>query len=197
MGGQDSPIRSCVSRLLADTIDLNNAELHNKRVLFRVDVNVPLTADHQVADATKITSILPTLQLLLSKRARVVLCSHLGRPDQLTQSPDEMRADFSLAPVAGFLREQLGAVVFTGLTADCVGPSAARAVDALQPGQVCSKNELHAATPAQQDSQGCVCSCTQCLIELHGEADKHGCAQPQHDPGALCFNHACLGVACC
>jgi hypothetical protein len=195
--GQESPISSCVSSLLADSVDLNNAELHNKRVLFRVDVNVPLTADHRVADATKITSILPTLQLLLSKRARVVLCSHLGRPDPLTQSPNEMREEFSLAPVAGFLRDQLGADVFTGLTADCVGPAAVQAVDALQPGQVCVHICMH---PLQLSvwltTVKTVCSC------VWSSCKKMLTSMAVHNPsmlsGQLCFiMHASTAYVSC
>lgn len=133
---QRNSISSVSSLLASSSADLNNADLQNRRVLYRVDLNVPLTADHQVADATRITSILPTLQLLLSKRARVVLCSHLGRPDPTTQNLEQMHQDFSLAPVAAVLQAQLGAQVFTGRALDCVGPAAAEAVNALKPGQV-------------------------------------------------------------
>jgi hypothetical protein len=127
---------SAVARLLSSPVDLNNADLQGKRVLYRVDLNLPLTQDHQVADATRLTSILPTLQLLLAKGACVVLCSHLGRPDPATQSLEEMQKEFSLAPVAQLLQQQLAPGTFTGLVPDCIGPAATQAVAALQPGQV-------------------------------------------------------------
>jgi hypothetical protein len=111
---------SAVASLLSSSVDLNNAELQDKRVLYRVDLNLPLTPDHQVADATRLTRILPTLQLLLHKGARVIICSHLGRPDPSTQTLCEMRKEFSLAPVAQLLQQQLTPGSFTGLVADCI-----------------------------------------------------------------------------
>lgn len=125
------------------------SELRGKRVLYRVDLNLPLTLtasaaaaasqEHQlqVADATRLTSILPTLSLLLARGARVVLCSHLGRPDPATQTQQQMHQQYSLAPVAALLQQQLGDAAFVGLVADCVGAVAEQAVAALQPGQVC------------------------------------------------------------
>jgi phosphoglycerate kinase len=114
--------------------DLQSADFNSKRVLYRVDLNVPVIGG-RVADDARLRSILPTLQLLLQKGGRVVLCSHLGRPDPATQTAEEMR-EFSLAPVAELLQQQLGRDVFTGLAADCVGSAAEAAVAALQPGQV-------------------------------------------------------------
>jgi phosphoglycerate kinase len=129
---------STIHSLLSSLADLNNAELQGKRVLHRVDLNLPLTQDRQVAEATRLTRILPTLQLLLHKGACVILCSHLGRPDPTTQALDELRKEFSLAPVAQLLQQQLSSGTFTGLVADCIGPAAVEAVAALQPGQVWS-----------------------------------------------------------
>jgi phosphoglycerate kinase len=137
MSSRSAPVAS----LLASSVDLDNAELQGKRVLYRVDLNLPLTQDHQVAEATRLTRILPTLQLLLRKGASVILCSHLGRPDPTTQALDEMRKEFSLAPVAQLLQQQLTPGTFTGLAADCIGPAAVQAVAALQPGQVWSVSE--------------------------------------------------------
>jgi len=115
------------------SVDLAAVELHNKRVLYRVDLNVPV-CQGRVVDDTRLRSILPTLQLLLQKGARVVLCSHWGRPDHAS-SIEELQK-FSLAPAAQLLEQQLGPDVFTGLAADCVGSAAQAAVQQLQPGQV-------------------------------------------------------------
>lgn len=114
--------------------DLSSAVLQGKRVLYRVDLNVPV-ANGRVADDTRLRRILPTLQLLLQKGARVVLCSHLGRPDPASQALEVMQ-QFSLAPVAQLLEKQLGPSVFTGLAADSIGSAAGAAVQGLESGQV-------------------------------------------------------------
>lgn len=131
-------LSSIAAVLLQDSVDLTHVNLCNKRVLYRVDLNLPLTPDGAVADATRLDSILPTLDLLLSKGSRVVLCSHLGRPDPSSHTHEQMLQEFSLAPVAKLLQQHFTQPgIFTGLVPDCVGPAAAEAVAALKPGQVC------------------------------------------------------------
>lgn len=132
------------SVLLQPHLDLQQlSHLHSKRVLLRADLNLPLTTSGAVADATRLDSVLPTLQTLTAKGARVVLCSHLGRPDTAAASAqNSSQKDFSLAPVAALLAVRLPAGVFVGLVADCVGPVAADAVAALAPGQVCLLENL-------------------------------------------------------
>ncbi|MBI4493461.1 MAG: phosphoglycerate kinase, partial [Chloroflexi bacterium] len=100
-----------------------------KRVLVRVDFNVPLdSASGQVTDNTRIRAALPTIRYLQERGAKVVLMSHLGRPK------GRPTPTFSLLPVAGELSRLLGQpVVFAD---DCVGPPAEQVVQALQPGQV-------------------------------------------------------------
>jgi phosphoglycerate kinase len=82
--------------------DLPSGALKGARVLVRVDYNVPLNAEGTVADPIRIESTLPTLRFLLEAGARVLLVSHLGRPDG---APDPAG---SLAPVAGWLSKALG-----------------------------------------------------------------------------------------
>jgi phosphoglycerate kinase len=98
-----------------------------KRVLVRVDFNVPV-ANGLVTDDTRIVAALPTLRYLLQKRARLVLCSHLGRPKG---GPD---SKYSLKPV----RERLSRLLRQDVAwaDDCVGPEAERAAGALADGGV-------------------------------------------------------------
>jgi len=105
-----------------------DVDVRAKRVLVRVDFNVPLDPAGGVADDTRIVAALPTIRYLVERRARVVLASHLGRPKG---EPDPK---YSLAPVARRLGELLGTPV--ALAPDCAGPAAAAAVDGLKPGGV-------------------------------------------------------------
>lgn len=109
--------------------DLKPAELAGKRALVRVDFNVPLTEDGQVADDTRIRAAVPTIQTLLKAGARVVLCSHLGRPK------GKPEAKYSLAPVAPRLSQLLGKPVT--FVPHVVGAEAEAATKALTDGDVC------------------------------------------------------------
>lgn len=130
-----------IATLLSPAADLQAVAgtLHGRRVLFRADLNLPLALHGgSVTDASRLEAIKPTLALLLGAGARVVLCSHLGRPQPATQNLQQMRQHASLAPVAALLQDHLGADVFTGLVPDCIGAAAEAAVAALAPGQVCA-----------------------------------------------------------
>lgn len=107
---------------------LTAADVSGKRVLVRADFNVPLNDQGNITDDTRIRAALPTIQDLTGKGAKVVLCSHFGRPKG--KVVDEMR----LTPVAQRLSELLGQEVVK--CDDCVGPAVAEAVNGLQNGQV-------------------------------------------------------------
>jgi phosphoglycerate kinase len=107
---------------------ITQLDLYNKRVLFRFDFNVPLDAEGVIKDDTRIRRALPTIQYAIDKGARLVLCSHLGRPK------GDKKPELSLMPVAKKLSELLGREV--KFLNDCVGPDVEAAVDALKPGEV-------------------------------------------------------------
>ena len=107
---------------------VKDVEVRGKRVLVRVDFNVPLDEQGQITDDTRIRASLPTIEYLVKEGARVILASHLGRPK------GKVNPKYSLAPVARHLSEQLGQGV--QLAGDCVGDIAKDAVNKLQDGQV-------------------------------------------------------------
>jgi phosphoglycerate kinase len=115
------------SRLLDGVPTLADLTASGKRVFLRADLNVPLR-DGQVTDDLRVRSSIPTLERLLEQDARVVIASHLGRPDG---KPDPA---YSMAPVAERLAELLGRDV-TAAT-DVVGDDARAKAEALQPGEV-------------------------------------------------------------
>ena len=102
--------------------------VRGKRVLVRVDFNVPLDDERRIADDRRITESLRTITFLRKQGARIILASHFGRPGGIVK--DELRLD----PVADRLSELLGAPV-TKLQ-DCVGPEVERAVAAMKDGEV-------------------------------------------------------------
>jgi phosphoglycerate kinase len=106
---------------------ITDIDVKGKRVLVRVDYNVPIK-DDKVTDDTRIVAAMPTLNYLLENGAAVILFSHLGRPKN---GPDPK---FSLRPVAAYLSELLGKPV--AFVDDCVGPAAEAAAKALKPGEV-------------------------------------------------------------
>lgn len=106
---------------------IRDVEVQGKKVLVRVDFNVPLQ-NGQVGDDTRIQAALPTIRYLLEHQAAVVLMSHLGRPK------GKVVPELSLKPVAEHLSGLLGQSV--AFAPDCVGPEAQQAKAALQPGAV-------------------------------------------------------------
>ena len=106
---------------------IRDVDFKGKRVLVRVDFNVPVK-DGQVGDDTRIRAALPTLRYLLDHEASLVLCSHLGRPK------GEPKPEFSLRPVAAHLSDLIGKPV--AFAEDCIGPAAQKAAEALKPGEI-------------------------------------------------------------
>jgi len=106
---------------------VTDLDVKAKRVLVRVDFNVPIK-DGKVTDDTRITAALPTIQYLLDNGAAVILCSHLGRPKE---GPDPA---YSMKPVAEHLATLISAPV--KFAEDCIGPVAEKAAAELKPGEV-------------------------------------------------------------
>ena len=107
---------------------IREADLKNKRVLIRVDFNVPLQ-DGKVTDATRIVAALPTINYILSQPgASLVVMSHFGRPK------GKKNPDFSMVPVGKKFEELLGKPV--KVASDVIGPEVKKEVEALKPGEV-------------------------------------------------------------
>ena len=108
--------------------DIPQEELKGKRVLVRVDFNVPLDENRQITDDTRIVESLPTIKYLKERGAKVILVSHLGRPKG--KFTEELKMD----PVARRLEELLGEKVYK--VDDCIGEKVEEAVSKLKEGEI-------------------------------------------------------------
>ncbi len=107
---------------------IHDLDLESKRVLIRVDFNVPMDGDKNITDDIRMQMALPTINHVLGAGGKLILCSHMGRPKG--QRVD----DFSLAPVAKHLAALIGRQV--SLAPDCVGGPTEKMVAAMSPGDV-------------------------------------------------------------
>ena len=108
---------------------IEDIDVSGKRVLVRCDFNVPLK-DGVITNDKRIVAALPTIQYLIDHQAKVILCSHLGRPK------GEYKEEFSLAPVAARLSELLHKEVKLAADKEVVGENAKAMAAAMQPGDV-------------------------------------------------------------
>jgi phosphoglycerate kinase len=106
---------------------IRDIKLDGKTVLVRVDYNLPIAAG-KIEDVLRIRQTLPTLRYMLERKCKLVLISHLGRPEG---KPDKK---YSLAPVARAAAKVIGREV--KFVHDCIGPEAEAAVKAMQPGDI-------------------------------------------------------------
>ncbi len=114
---------------LSNKLSIEDVDLKGKRVLIRVDFNVPLDADKKVTNTQRIAGAIPTIKYALDHGAKaVVLMSHLGRPDGL------VKEKYSLKPVVPELEKLLGKKVT--MAPDCVGPEVEAIVDKADDGAV-------------------------------------------------------------
>jgi phosphoglycerate kinase len=115
-------------RYFENKMTVKDVDCTGKRVLMRVDFNVPLGEDGKVADDLRIKSALPTLEYVLKKNAKVILMSHLGRPK------GKRVPGMSLAPVKEALEGMVDAPVH--FADDCVGPDVEKAAASLEGGEI-------------------------------------------------------------
>ncbi len=108
---------------------IRDIEVAGKRVLVRVDFNVPLDMETgAISDDSRIRAVLPTMKYLVEHKAKVIVCSHLGRPD------GKIVEGLRMAPITLRLSQLMNQPVLT--TSDCIGPDVEKAVDNLKPGDI-------------------------------------------------------------
>jgi len=111
-----------------DKAGLEDVQVQGKKILVRVDFNVPMNDNQQITNDTRIKSALPTIKYLITQGAKTILVSHLGRPK------GKVNPKYSLAPVAVRLGELLGKEVY--MAKDCIGPQVQADIDRLADGDV-------------------------------------------------------------
>lgn len=109
-------------------LKIDNVDLKDKRVLVRVDFNVPLDSNQNITNDIRIKASLPTIKKIINDGGKVILMSHLGRPK------GERKPEFSLKPAAVRLGELLGKEVL--FVDDCIGESVMNSVNSMKPGDV-------------------------------------------------------------
>ena len=109
---------------------IEDIQVQGKKVLVRCDFNVPLDKDGNITDENRIVGAMPTIKYLADNGAKVILCSHMGKPK------GEPKPEFSLAPVAKRLSEKLGKEVVFAADANVVGENAKKAVAEMKDGDI-------------------------------------------------------------
>jgi phosphoglycerate kinase len=149
---------------------VEEADVGGRRVLVRNDFNVPLDEDGRVTDDLRVRAALPTLRHLLDREARVICCSHLGRPK------GKRVEKYSLAPVAGVLGDRLGLEV--AFVDDVAGEEARRAAAGLAPAEVLLLQNLR-FEPGEEANDPAFAERLAALAELYVD-DAFGAAHRAH-----------------
>jgi len=121
---------------------VQDIDIKGKRVLVRVDFNVPLDENNKITDDTRIVKSLETIRYCLKENAKLILMSHLGRPQ------GKPEAQYSLKPAAERLSQLIGKKV--ELLPDCVGPEAEKKAKTLKDGEVMMLENLREQGAADQ-----------------------------------------------
>lgn len=125
---------------------VRDVPLDGRVVLIRADYNVPLLDDGTIADDYRITQSIPTLQYLIERGCKLVICAHLGRPD------GQAKPELSLEPIAGHLSELLGREVL--FSPDCVGDGVVQIVKRLAPGGIVLLENLRFHPEEEKNDEG-------------------------------------------
>ena len=160
---------------------VRDIDVAGKRVLVRVDFNVPLDESQQITDDTRIRASLPTIQYLLENGAAVILMSHLGRPNG---GPNPK---YSLAPTATRLQELLGSNISVKFVHDCVGNEVKQAAATLEPGQVLLLENLR-FHPEEEANDGAFARDLASLADIYVN-DAFGSAHRAHASTAAVAAH--------
>lgn len=126
--------------------NIKDVNISGKKVLFRVDFNVPLDDYQNITDDSRIKGVLPTIQYALDRNAKIIIASHLGRPKGKPVSK------FSLAPAAKRLGRLIGKDV--QLAPDCIGPEVKDLVENMDTGQVMLLENLRFHAREQENDEG-------------------------------------------
>ncbi len=153
-----------------DKKTVRDVDVTGKRVLVRVDFNVPFDQNGGIADDTRVRAVLPTIGYLIDNKARVILCSHLGRPDG--KVVEELR----LKPVAELLSQVLGSRI--EVASDCVGPHVEEAVSKLKKGGVLMLENLRFHPEEEENDPKFAWALAQ-LADIHVN-DAFGVAHRKH-----------------
>jgi phosphoglycerate kinase len=126
--------------------NIRDIDIREKKVLIRVDFNVPLDGQGNITDDIRIRGVLPTINHALDENAKIIICSHMGRPK------GQRKEELSLAPAAKRLSRLISKEV--RLAPDCVGPEVKAMVEAMQPGDVILLENLrfHAEEQANDEN---------------------------------------------
>ena len=150
---------------------ISSLSLAGKKVLVRVDFNVPLTADFQVSDDTRLRATLPTIHHILDAGASLVLMSHLGRPK------DGPTDKYSLRHIIPALEKLIGKTVH--FANDCIGAEASEKAAALQSGEILLLENLRFYKEEEKGDIGFAAGrllLGQIKQQLHGEVALSFCA---------------------
>ena len=167
-------------------MSIKDVDVVGKRCLVRVDFNVPMK-DGKITDETRISGALPTIKYLIENKAKVILCSHMGKPK------GQVVEKYSLAPVAARLAERLGQkVVFA---TDVIGASADKAVAEVQDGEVVLlENTRFEAGEEKRDPEFCKKLASYCDIFVN---DAFGTAHRSHGSTAAIVEQGLVKTAVC
>ena len=149
---------------------IRDIDVTGKRILVRVDLNVPFDENGAIADDTRIRAVLPTIGYLTDNKARVILCSHLGRPEG--KVVEELR----LAPVAERLSQLLNSHV--EMATDCIGPKVEEAVRKLKKSDILMLENLRFQPEEEKNDPRFAWALAQ-LADIHVN-DAFGTAHRKH-----------------